>query len=145
MRLKKYKTIIISLILLFTLFYSCLPVQAQEEEEFSAEVNAYIKGDIPSVKVTEWTPINITLNDAFGIDWEYLSSSLLPIASGLLGPQINVLYMNIVWSISPLMPSYVKDFLGYTKIRLEPEIVEGNPKDHVLLNVNIDTQIIFST
>jgi hypothetical protein len=128
MRLKRYKTIIISLILLSTLFYSCLPVQAQEEEEWSAEVNAYIIGEIPSIKVTEWTPINITLNDAFGIDWEYLSSSLFPYASKFLGPQINVLYMNIVWSISPLMPSYVQDFLGYTKIRLEPEIVEGNPK-----------------
>ncbi len=128
MRLKIYKTVIISLILLFTLFYSCLSVQAQEEEEWSAEVNAYIKGDIPSIKVTEWTPINITLNDAFGIDWEFLSQNLLRVPSAIFGDQVNIIYMNVVWSISPLMPSYVQNFLGYTKIELEPEIIEGNPK-----------------
>jgi len=128
MRLKRYKTIIISLILLFTLFFSYLPVQAQEEEESSAEVNAYIPGVIPPIQVTKWTSINITLNDAFGIDWERLSGGLLPVLSGIFGDQINVLYMNVFWSLNPLFPRNVKRFMGYTKIRLEPEIVEGNSK-----------------
>lgn len=118
----------ISLFLLFAVFFSCIPIQAQEETEESAEINANIKGEIPSIKLTEWTPINISIKDAFGIPWEELRTGLLPIASKLGLYQLNVIYMNVVWGLNPTFPQPVSRFFGYTKLRFEPEIVQGDPR-----------------
>ena len=106
-----YKPIIISIILLSAILLACLPIQAQEEgAEESAEVNAFIKGDIPSIKLVEWTSINITIVDAFGIDWDSLRDVI---------PEW---YMRMFWPLNPAFPQPVERFLGYTSLRLEPEM-----------------------
>lgn len=92
-----------------------MSVDAQETAEESAEINARIDGEIPSILVTKWTPIKLVINDAFGIDWDRLSN-LLP-----------EWYMRLIWPLNPMFPQPVQRFLGYTSLRFEPEIVEGNP------------------
>ena len=116
MRLKKHKPLFITLIVLSAMFISCITVQAQDEIEDSAEINAYVNGKIPSIKATEWTPINVTIQDAFGIDWDRLSQAL---------PEW---WMRLIWPFNPSFPQPVQRFLGYTSLRFEPEIIEGNSK-----------------
>ena len=117
MRLKRYTPVLIICVLLLTAVLPFCSVQAQEEtDELSAEINAAIIGDIPSVKITEWTPINISIEDAFGIDWDRLKDLI---------PEWR---MRLLWPFIPAFPQPVQRFLGYTSLRLEPDIVEGNPK-----------------
>jgi len=118
MRLKRYKTTIIAIVLLFAVFVTCIPVTAQDEPEpeESAEINAYIGGNIPSVKVSEWTPITVYVVDGFGIDWERLSQVL---------PEW---WMRILWPLNPMFPQPVQRFLGHTGLRFEWEILEGDSK-----------------
>ena len=92
------------------------PIAAQDEEEQGgAEVNAYISGDIPSIR-GNWTTINLLVVDAFGIDWDKLSES------------IPKLWMRLFWPLNPSFPQPVQRFLGHTGLRFEPEIIEGNDK-----------------
>jgi len=123
--LKGYSALIVTIILLSSAFLACIPVQAQEDEEASdsAEINAVINGDIPSIK-GDWTPINITIVDAFGIDWDKLSASI---------PEM---WMRILWPLNPMFPQPVQRFLGYTGLRFEPEILKGNPRGWYLRMVN---------
>ncbi|UCD13684.1 MAG: hypothetical protein JSW60_09025, partial [Thermoplasmatales archaeon] len=115
--MKKYKPLLIAIILLSAAnIISCVSVEAQEETEEGAEINAFIDGKIPSIKVAEWTPIDITVVDAFGIDWDYLKSAV---------PEF---WMRLIWPLNPMFPQPIQRFLGYTSFRFEPEIVEGNPK-----------------
>lgn len=101
------------MLLCSVILVSSIPVYAQIEDP--AEIVATIDTPdktIPSIKVSEWTAINIKVIDAFGINWSYLSNTF-KIRSQYLWP---VIY-----------PSW-KPFLGYTTLRFNPEIVEGNPR-----------------
>jgi len=80
-----------------------------------AEVNAYVKGDIPSIK-TNWTTINVTVVDAFGIDWDKLSATI---------PEW---WMRFIWPLNPQFPQPVQRLLGYTGLRFIPEIIEGDAR-----------------
>ncbi len=64
---------------------------------------------IPSIKVGNWTTINITVQDEFGINWTKLK-----------GP-----VSEIIWPI--IHPSW-RPYLGYTSLRFEPEVIQGNPR-----------------
>jgi len=102
------------LFLCITLLLLNIPVSADGEFEDAAEIISNINVSdykIPSIRVSEWTSINITVTDAFGIDWEQLSS-VFPIRSRYLWPILH--------------PSW-KPFLGYTSLSFVPEIVEGDP------------------
>jgi len=104
----------ISIFLLFLLIFNSFSVLTQAEILEPAEIIATIKttdNKIPSIKVSEWTSIDIEVKDAFGIAWGDLSSRL-PFRA------------NFVWKV--IHPSW-RPFLGYTSLRFEPEIVEGNP------------------
>jgi len=117
LHLKTKRIHIISVIALTALLFISLPVHAQEEEEDlgGAEVNAYISGDIPSI-TSNWTIIDLQVKDAFGIDWDRLSTS------------IPKWWMRIFWPLNPSFPQPVQRFLGYTGLRFEPEIIQGDPK-----------------
>ncbi|MEM0493036.1 MAG: hypothetical protein QXS02_03660 [Candidatus Thermoplasmatota archaeon] len=107
----------IMLILLLVCNLSTLNVIEARKLDTSgpAEVNAYVDGDIPSIK-TAWTPINITVVDAFGIDWDRLSSTL---------PEW---WMRFIWPLNPQFPQPIQRLLGYTGLRFIPEIIEGDAR-----------------
>ena len=88
-------------------------MHAQETITEPAEVVGTLTDlKIPSIKTAEWTTINLTILDGYGIPWETLSTKF-PILS------------RYIWPV--FMPSW-KDFLGYSALRFEPEIVEGDPR-----------------
>ena len=88
-------------------------MHAQETITEPAEVVGTLSDPkIPSIKTAEWTTINLTILDGYGIPWETLSTKF-PILSRYIWPVV--------------MPSW-KDFLGYSALRFEPEIVEGDPR-----------------
>jgi len=89
-------------------------VNADGQFDEAAEIIANIDAPnykIPAVRISEWTSINITVTDAFGINWTQLET-FFPIRSRYLWPIIH--------------PSW-KPFLGYTSLRFEPEIIQGDP------------------
>lgn len=90
-------------------------VSAQDEDEWGADVNSRIVGDIQSVKVSDWTEIELELKDGFGIDW------------GRLSQQLPIWWMKLFWPLNPAFPQPVQRFLGPTSFKLEPEIIQGDP------------------
>jgi hypothetical protein len=92
-----------------------MPVYAQEVEETieSAEINAYINNKpIPSIKTTDWTSINISVEDASGIPWGKLKSDF-PILSVYIWPIIH--------------PTW-RPYLGYTKLQFDTEVIDGDSR-----------------
>lgn len=115
MRTKRFSIVV--LVLLFASLMVVSPIPAQDEEEQAgdgAEINAKIIDDIPSIKVSTWTDIDLLIVDKFGIDWRMLSSSV---------PEW---WMRIFWPLNPSFPQPVERFFGPTSIKLEPEIAEGS-------------------
>jgi len=107
--------IMVLILLINILLITNISVNAQEDPEESAEIVAYIdtpNNRIPPIGIANWTVINIKVLDAYGINWTLLSTSF-PILS------------QYVWPI--IHPTW-KPFLGYSTLRFETEIVEGNPK-----------------
>jgi uncharacterized membrane protein len=82
-----------------------MQISAEESEE-SAEINARIDGIIPSIKVSEWTSIDIIIKDAFGINWDFLRQTI---------PEW---WMRFFWPLNPAFPQPVERFLGYTNFKL---------------------------
>jgi hypothetical protein len=101
--------------LLINLVFSFITVNAQETSEESAEIVALINtpdNRIPPIGISNWTVIDITVLDAYGINWTLLSTEF-PFLS------------QYVWPI--IHPNW-QPFLGFSSLRFETEIVEGNPK-----------------
>ena len=113
----QHGTKIISILLLCSvILVSSLPVYAQEEIEEPAEIVATITAPdniIPPIGISEWTTINLTVRDAYGIPWEQLSTGRYAFLA------------KYVWPI--IHPSW-KPFLGYSSLRFEPEIIEGDSR-----------------
>jgi len=107
---------VIFILFLFSSLALISPVSAQDEEvsENAAEINARIMGDIPSIKVSDWTQIELEVTDAFGIDYRQLSE------------QVPRFIMEFLWPLNPSFPQPVKRYLGPMSIRLIPEITQGN-------------------
>jgi uncharacterized membrane protein len=92
---------------------STLPVHAQETITEPAEVVGTLTDPkIPSIKTAEWTTINLTILDGYGIPWANISKNM-PILS------------KYIWPI--IFPSW-KNLLGYSALRFEPEIIDGDPR-----------------
>lgn len=115
--LKKYiKNIPIILILIIFMFSTNI-VLSQKEPDESAEIIAYINDadvEIPSIEISNWTKINITVVDAYGINWSKLQAT----------PYLKFL-TTYVW---PIIHQKWKPLLGYSSLRFKSEIIEGNPK-----------------
>ncbi|MBS3778428.1 MAG: hypothetical protein KGY50_03950, partial [Candidatus Thermoplasmatota archaeon] len=91
-----------------------VPVSSQDEStEASAEVVAQLdepSNKVPAIRVTDYTAINISVRDAFGIPWEQLSTNM-PILARYIWPIIH--------------PSW-KPFLGFSSLAFETEIIQGD-------------------
>jgi hypothetical protein len=99
--------------LFISFLFLSIPACAQDSEEptESAEINAFINNKpIPSIKVTDWTSINITVEDASGIPWGSLKTKF-PILSVYVWP-----FIHPTW----------RPYLGYTKLQFETEVIEGD-------------------
>jgi hypothetical protein len=85
-------------------------VFAQSSDGEPAEIVAEIPDTIPSIQVSNWTSINMTIIDASGINWTKFQEQFL-------------FFAKVIWPISH--PSW-RPYLGYTSLRFEPEIISGN-------------------
>lgn len=96
--------------------FNGVSVNAQETDTESAEIVAEIinlkDNKILSIKTSEWTSIDIKVIDGYGLNWTALNARL-PFLSTYIWPIIH--------------PTW-KRFLGYSSLRFEPEIVEGDPR-----------------
>lgn len=97
------------------IFLACvIPIFAQGQLE-PAEVIGTIDSSnnkVPSIQTGNWTVINLTVHDVFGINWTRLSARL-PFLS------------QYIW---PIIHRSWKPFLGFTSLRFEPQVVEGDPR-----------------
>lgn len=105
--------LLIALLVSSSLFV--LPVSAEDETyEQTAEVAVNLADDyIPSIK-KEWTTINLTVQDVFGLNWDYLQDAF------------PLWYMKIVW---PYMFGIkeIDRFLGYTSLSFFPTVESSDP------------------
>ena len=96
----------------------------------TAEINARIDGEIPSIKLTKWTSINITIVDDFFLNWDEIRR---------IRPEW---YLKLFWPLNPFLPQPIQRFLGYTSLKLEAEIIDGNPRGW---HVKVDPTTIVKT
>ncbi|HEC89275.1 MAG TPA: hypothetical protein ENI44_01685 [Thermoplasmatales archaeon] len=71
----------------------------------TAEINARIDGEIPSIKLTKWTSINITIVDDFFLNWDEIRR---------IRPEW---YLKLFWPLNPFLPQPIQRFLGYTSLK----------------------------
>jgi len=110
-----------------------MAITAQEEEEIeSAEISAYVDGNIPPIQTSKWTSINITIEDRTGIDWERFKDTFFNDTN--LRQIIKNYLTRIWWNI--IFPFPVNQLLGYTSFHLTPEIVQGNPNGWFIKIIN---------
>ena len=105
-------TILLLSILILSLFPSTTTVIAENDETEPSEINMYVDGDIPTVQTSNWTGINLVIVDRTGIDWERFQE-------------------RFSWQVKWLWPVTHPEwrrFLGYTTLKVEPSVGEGNPQ-----------------
>jgi len=90
-----------------------LPIYAQQMEP--AEIIGIIdapNNKIPSIKTANWTTINITVEDVQGFNWTQLS-------------KVFAIRAKYIW---PIIHPKWRPYLGYTSLRFQPEIIQGDPR-----------------
>ena len=105
-------TILLLSILILSLFPSTTTVIAENDETEPSEINMYVDGDIPTVQTSNWTGINLVIVDRTGINWERFQE-------------------RFSWQVKWLWPVTHPEwrrFLGYTTLKVEPSVGEGNPQ-----------------
>ena len=121
--MKYTKGIIIIGVLILLLPLHTVAINTKGYWNETAEVNARIDGEIPSIKLTQWTPVNLTVRDEFFLNWSKLSK---------IRPEW---YLKLFWPLNPFLPQPIQRFLGYTSLRFEAEIIEGDSRGwHVKVN-----------
>lgn len=110
---KTIPIILITTLLLLPICPQHIEIEAKKNSKQPSEpseINMYIEGDIPTIKPSNWTTINLTLVDRIGINWSQLKGS----------SQIKR------WPfLFPFQYPEWRRYLGYTSLKLEPEIVKG--------------------
>ncbi len=106
--------LLIALLVSSSLFV--VPVSAEDDESYEETAEVAINladGYIPSIK-KEWTTINLTVEDVFGLNWDYLQDAF------------PLWYMKIVW---PYMFGIkeIDRFLGYTSLSFFPTVKSSDP------------------
>ncbi|RLF41934.1 MAG: hypothetical protein DRN12_01900 [Thermoplasmata archaeon] len=94
-----------------SLFSSTIHVIAENDETEPSEVNMYVDGGIPTVQTSNWTNINLIIVDRTGIDWERFQEQFS---------------WQVKWLWPVTHPEW-RRFLGYTTLKVEPSVGEGNP------------------
>jgi len=108
---KKLRVTFLLIVLFSSVVITCITTQSQETDE-GAEINAYVNGEIPPIKVTEWTSINLTIVDRTGINWTEFEKF----------PDWVTLWY---W---PKVLKFNRGWLGYASLQLFPEIAEGDSR-----------------
>jgi len=114
--LNRYGKQIIYYLLVCCILLSAISVQAAEEPitEGADVIGTISDTKIPSIKTSEWTTINLSVIDGYGIRWGMLMAD----------PTLSIL-ARYIWPI--IHPSW-RNLLGYSALRFEPEIIEGDPR-----------------
>jgi hypothetical protein len=109
------RTSLLSLLLIFFLFNIslALPALAQDQgEETNAEISVIINGStLPSIQ-KNWTAINFTVYDFFGLPWDALKD------------RFTTFQMRVIWPFLFGIPD-IKRYLGYTSISFDVECPTG--------------------
>ncbi|MFH1012991.1 MAG: hypothetical protein V1769_00585 [Thermoplasmatota archaeon] len=88
----------------------------QDDNSGPAEVNLLIMDkDIQSIHVGEWTPINLTLHDLIGIDYDTLKNRKI----------FNIIPLTELWKITK--PKW-RHLLGYTSLKINLTVIYGIPQ-----------------
>jgi hypothetical protein len=110
-------------ILLLTLFSFPAIAQVDEDESTPAAADSgsgvgliLSGGNITNIKIGNWTEINITVVDSYDLNWTALQRLPFP-----------EWWMKTVWRIQFGIPD-IERYLGYTQIRLEPEVITDEGK-----------------
>ena len=112
--MNRYRKQIIYYLIVCCILLSTLSVRAAVPKTEGAEVSGMITDNkIPSIKTAEWTTINLTVIDGYGINWTRISTGKYALVARYLWPIIH--------------PSW-KNLLGFSALRFEPEIIDGNPR-----------------
>jgi len=80
-----------------------------------SEVNIYVDGSIPTIRVSNWTNITLIVVDRAGINW----SKIQTLRSLPFWPFLHPF---------KYFPQHWRRFLGYTSLKLEPTVAEGDSK-----------------
>jgi len=93
-------------LILLSLFIIPSVIIIDAEKLEPAEINAFVSGELPSIQVNKWTPINLTIENRFGIDWIQIQEIV---------PRLSI---ELLWPLNPAFPQPVKRFLGPTSLKL---------------------------
>jgi hypothetical protein len=119
----RYKTATLSLMLiciLFSILSISSVVAAQDDDEESAGVSLVVNDDkISNIKIGNWTAINLTMYDTYGLDWDKLQE--------LPWPMNQIWWQKTVWRIQFGIPD-IEKYLGFTSVLFEPEIISDHPE-----------------
>jgi hypothetical protein len=122
MKHTKYITTLLLFIFLFSNIFSVFALAADTIDEpddattstadSSAGIGIVIDDEkISNIRIGNWTLINATVVDSFDLNWEMLQT--LPFPDW---------WMKTVWRVQFGIPD-IERYLGYTQIRLEPEVI----------------------
>lgn len=107
----------------------CLPlnsVVAEESELGDAEINAYIEqeGNLPSIRVNQWSTINISIVDTFGMNWSLFQENFFNWENPL-----TLWFNSLIWKFmfEKNLDRPLDSFLGFTSFRFTSEVITENP------------------
>ena len=88
---------------------------------------------IANINIGNWTLVNVTVVDSFDLNWEALQTLPFP-----------EWWMRTVWRVQFGIPD-IERYLGYTQIRLEPEVITPDGEKAEGWSVKIEPNIIPET
>lgn len=101
-------------------------VAAQEIILGDAEINAYIDqgGELPSIKVNQWSTINISIIDTFGMNWSLFQEKFFNWAH-----PVRLWFHSLTWNIlfGRNLDRPLNSFLGFTSLRFTSEVLSEDP------------------
>jgi hypothetical protein len=102
-----------------------MPLKSTAQQEIvlgEAEINAYIEqsGELPSIKVNQWSTINITILDTFGMNWSRFQDRFFNWSKPL-----NVWFNTLTWNIlfGKKLDRPLESFLGFTTLRFTYDVL----------------------
>ncbi|MDG6219251.1 MAG: hypothetical protein QCI00_07400, partial [Candidatus Thermoplasmatota archaeon] len=73
-----------------------------------------IKDGIPPVSISNWTEIGISVDDAFGLNWDWLQE------------KFGIIQREFIWPSRFMFGPDVRKYYGYTSLQFEVEVISGD-------------------
>jgi len=93
-------------------------ISAEDESDnvtnVEAEVNLVLKDQVPPVQTSNWTEIPILVEDAFGLNWDYLQD------------RFGIFLRNFLWPRRFMFGPEITNFYGYSALEFDVEVISGN-------------------